>query len=89
LGGRLDVANIHFAEFLDVADHLAKLSAELLFFLGRQADSREVRDILHVDGCVWHGAEGRGRAGMFKAEIVVSGTCNRQFALARSGDKSG
>lgn len=71
LGGRLDVADIHLAEFLDVANHLAKLRAELLFFFGRQADSREVRDVFHIDGRVWHDADGRGCGGRFKAEKAI------------------
>ena len=42
-------ADIDFLQLLDVAEDVAQLRADLLLFLGRERQPREVRDIFDIN----------------------------------------
>ena len=49
MSGGFDSDDVHFFEFLDVAEDAAELGAELLFFFGSQREAGEVSDVFDVE----------------------------------------
>jgi len=48
VGRRLDPAHFEFLQFFDVAENVAELFAEFLFFSGSEFDARQARDVLDI-----------------------------------------
>ena len=46
---RLDAGDIDFAELLNVVKHLTQLLGELCFFVRRERESRQRRDVVDVE----------------------------------------
>jgi len=66
VGGGFHLADIDLTKLLDIAENLTELRAELLFLVGREAQPREMRDVLHIKISCSHAAESRNRCQKFK-----------------------
>src|SRR5436309_361608 len=60
MGGRLDAGDVHFAQFLNMREHLAKLALELCDLIIGQVEPRKLRDIADVE-LVTHGPRMRAQ----------------------------
>ena len=49
VGGRLDLGDVHFAQLLNMMQHIAKLLGKFGFFLRGERQSRQIGDMVDVE----------------------------------------
>lgn len=79
--GRLHGGNIDFLQLFDVTQDVTQLLGELLFFVARQRNAREMRDIFNIDFSGCHAAEGNGEWRARKSKSSSWYTPPRNFSI--------